>query len=75
MIIAPSAPGPRDAAEFTVLGDAGLIDRPDWQAEDAEERSGSTIICICGTTRPASTGSCGSTNRATGPGWSSPATH
>ena len=27
--------GPRDAAEFVVLGDAGLIDRPDWQAKDA----------------------------------------
>ena len=30
--------GPRDAAEFVCLGDAGLIDRPDWQAEDAMEQ-------------------------------------
>jgi sarcosine oxidase subunit delta len=27
--------GPRDAAEFTYLGDASLIDRPDWQSPDA----------------------------------------
>ena len=27
--------GPRDAAEFTYLGDAALIDRPNWQADDA----------------------------------------
>lgn len=30
--------GPRDAAEFTVLGDASLINRPDWQAEDAADQ-------------------------------------
>ena len=30
--------GPRDACEFTVLGDASLIDRPDGLAEDAFER-------------------------------------
>ena len=30
--------GPRDAAEFVYLGDAALIDRPDWQAGDAEQR-------------------------------------
>jgi len=30
--------GPRDAAEFVYLGDASLIDRPDWQVEDAMER-------------------------------------
>jgi len=30
--------GPRDAAEFVCLGDASLIDRPDWQAADAAER-------------------------------------
>jgi len=30
--------GPRDAAEFVYLGDAGLIDRPDWQAGDAARR-------------------------------------
>jgi len=27
--------GPRDAAEFVYKGDANLIHRPDWQAEDA----------------------------------------
>ena len=27
--------GPRDAAEFVYKGDAMLIHRPDWQAEDA----------------------------------------
>ena len=27
--------GPRDAQEFVYLGDAGLIDRPDWQQENA----------------------------------------
>ncbi|WP_424987218.1 sarcosine oxidase subunit delta [Microbulbifer sp. S227A] len=27
--------GPRDAAEFVYKGDAALIHRPDWQAEDA----------------------------------------
>jgi len=30
--------GPRDAQEFTYLGDASLINRPDWQAEDAQEQ-------------------------------------
>lgn len=30
--------GPRAAQEFTYLGDASLIDRPDWQAGDAAER-------------------------------------
>jgi len=30
--------GPRDAQEFTYLGDASLIDRPDWQAPDAAEQ-------------------------------------
>ena len=30
--------GPRDAQEFTYLGDASLIDRPDWQAEDAVDK-------------------------------------
>ncbi|MDD9733391.1 sarcosine oxidase subunit delta [Mameliella sp. AT18] len=27
--------GPRDAAEFVYKGDARLIQRPDWQADDA----------------------------------------
>lgn len=38
MIIPHPLLGPRDAAEFVYLGDAALIDRPDWQAEDAIER-------------------------------------
>jgi len=29
--------GPRDAQEFTYLGDASLIDRPDPQADNAAE--------------------------------------
>ncbi|MFD0858983.1 sarcosine oxidase subunit delta [Roseovarius aquimarinus] len=37
MIIDHPLLGPRDAAEFIYLGDAALIDRPDWQAEDAAE--------------------------------------
>ncbi len=35
MIIDHPLLGPRDAAEFVYLGDATLIDRPDWQASDA----------------------------------------
>lgn len=35
MIINHPNLGPRDAAEFTILGDASLLERPDWQAEDA----------------------------------------
>jgi len=38
MIIHHPLLGPRDAAEFVYLGDASLIDRPDWQAEDAAEQ-------------------------------------
>ena len=37
MIINHPHLGPRDAAEFTILGDASLLNRPDWQANDAEE--------------------------------------
>ena len=37
MIIKHPLLGPRDAAEFVYLGDAALIDRPDWQAEIAAE--------------------------------------
>ncbi|WP_271946753.1 sarcosine oxidase subunit delta [Ruegeria faecimaris] len=37
MIINHPLLGPRDASEFTYLGDAALIDRPDWQAENAVE--------------------------------------
>ncbi|MCG7492366.1 sarcosine oxidase subunit delta [Thalassobius sp. Cn5-15] len=29
--------GPRDASEFTYLGDANLLNRPDWQGENAVE--------------------------------------
>ena len=36
MIINHPHLGPRDAAEFTILGDAGLLKRPDWQADDAD---------------------------------------
>ena len=38
MIINHPLLGPRDAAEFVYLGDASLIDRPDWQAVDAADR-------------------------------------
>ena len=38
MIIDHPLLGPRDAAEFTCLGDAALIDRPDPQAGDAAEQ-------------------------------------
>ncbi len=37
MIITHPILGPRDAQEFTIMGDASLIDRPDWQREDAVE--------------------------------------
>jgi len=30
--------GPRDAAEFIYLGNASLIDRPDWQDENAADK-------------------------------------
>ena len=35
MIITHPLLGPRDAAEFTYLGDASLIDRPDGMTDDA----------------------------------------
>ena len=38
MIINHPLLGPRDAAEFVYLGDASLIDRPDWQSDDAASR-------------------------------------
>lgn len=38
MIINHPHLGPRDASEFTILGDASLINRPDWQAVDADDR-------------------------------------
>lgn len=35
MIINHPLLGPRDSQEFTYLGDANLINRPDWQTKDA----------------------------------------
>jgi sarcosine oxidase subunit delta len=35
MIINHPLLGPRDAAEFTYIGDANLINRPDWQSDTA----------------------------------------
>ncbi len=37
MIINHPHLGPRDAAEFTILGDATLLKRPDWQTDDADD--------------------------------------
>ena len=37
MIINHPHLGPRDASEFTILGDASLINRPNWQAGDADD--------------------------------------
>jgi len=37
MIIHHPLLGPRDAAEFVYLGDANMIERPDWQSADAAE--------------------------------------
>ncbi len=37
MLIPHPLLGLRDASEFTYLGDASLLDRPDWQAEDAAD--------------------------------------
>ncbi len=37
MIIPHPILGPRDAQEFTYLGDAALIDRPDGMADDAAD--------------------------------------
>ena len=38
MIIDHPLLGPRDHQEFVCLGDAALIDRPDWRDGDAAER-------------------------------------
>jgi len=35
MIINHPLLGPRDAGEFTYLGDASLMHRPNWQADDS----------------------------------------
>ena len=37
MIIDHPLLGPRDAAEFVYKGDAELLNRPDWQADNAVE--------------------------------------
>ena len=37
MIINHPLLGPRDSQEFIYLGDANLIERPDWQAANAVE--------------------------------------
>ena len=39
MIINHPLLGPRDAAEFTYLGDANLMNRPAWQDKDASPES------------------------------------
>ncbi|MFK8032934.1 MAG: sarcosine oxidase subunit delta [Hyphomicrobiales bacterium] len=38
MIIDHPLLGPRDAAEFVYLGDSTLLNRPDWQADDAQRQ-------------------------------------
>jgi heterotetrameric sarcosine oxidase delta subunit len=38
MLIPHPILGPRDAQEFVILGDASLINRPDWTAADALDR-------------------------------------
>ena len=38
MIIDHPLLGSRDAAEFVYLGDASLLERPDWQADNAAEQ-------------------------------------
>jgi heterotetrameric sarcosine oxidase delta subunit len=37
MIINHPLLGPRDSAEFTYLGDAKMIGRPDWESETAAQ--------------------------------------
>ena len=38
MIIDHPLLGPRDANEFVYLGDANLINRPDWAEKDADKK-------------------------------------
>ena len=38
MIINHPLLGPRDAAEFVYLGDVEMINRPDWQDQDAADK-------------------------------------
>ena len=44
MIINHPLLGPRDSSEFTYLGDASLMDRPDWKGVDADEKKSQTTI-------------------------------
>jgi sarcosine oxidase subunit delta len=37
MIINHPLLGPRDSSEFTYLGDAKMIERPDWESETAAQ--------------------------------------
>ena len=37
MIINHPHLGSRDAAEFTILGDASMLNRPDWQADGSDD--------------------------------------
>ena len=72
MIINHPLLGPRDAAEFYVMGDADLINRPDPDADGAAEAFYEYAYL-----RDNPTGEhreLGITNRVTDPGWSSPAT-
>ena len=66
MLIPHPLLGSRDAQEFTYLGDASLLNRPDGMAEGRSMPS--TVMSTCATTPPACTASCGSTNRATAAG-------
>ncbi len=38
MIINHPLLGPRDSSEFVYLGDASLINRPDWKNKDADKK-------------------------------------
>ena len=67
MIINHPHLGPRDASEFTILGDASLINRPNWQAGDADDAF--IIINIYAITQPDFIANYGFMNRATGHGW------
>ncbi len=39
MIINHPLLGPRDSAEFVYLGDANLMNRPQWQGKDASQKN------------------------------------
>ncbi|GIR94006.1 MAG: hypothetical protein CM15mP95_0260 [Alphaproteobacteria bacterium] len=66
MIINHPLLGPRDAAEFTYLGDASLIDRPDGMTDDALKLS--SIMLIFATMLPEIIANCGFMSRVTGHG-------